>query len=849
MIDYITGRILDISNIAGLRLEEPKYILLLPILIVFVILLLRKEFVNTKIMSRDVLNARRKVRWVVFFTRILIFLMILIALSRPYKEVTEKVAGDPKLVVLTDESKSMEVIDTSFKDNLINALKARIPTNVKSIASGEDSSLGEGIVASTEPGVHVLLISDGNVNKGVSLEDAAFFASSSANISVNYIIMKPKEKDYSIYITGPGKLVENTPAKFYVRISGTDREPMPITITIDGTTVFDETTTKRSFLLERTFEQGTHKITATIKVKDYFLQNNEFFKTVSVIKKPDILLVTRESDPLEYILKELYSVTKIGNLPEDLNKYYAVVINDVPSNNLRATKSLHEYLIDEDGEYYGGGLVVFGGFNSFDRGYYKASPIENFLPVTVGKAKPKKGDSNIVIIMDVSGGSAGVRYERAMHPNGTYYWKKVIDEVSALDIIKAQTNNLISSDKNIMSTNKVGVIAFGVQAIGEDYTAEKSVRVVEPLDYLYNNRKKLQDKIPRIVGGGESAIDVALRGAYDMLKNAEGDKSIILMTDGNVFIEVQKRAAMVAQQLVMRGVKIYTYGVGRTKENIQEPFMKAIAEIGDGFYEGPYFSTVTKTPPRISIQWGDPEEKGFGDEFGLVIFSQYHFITKDIDSLSATMNGYNEVVPKTTAKVLIMTSFGRPALSVWNYGNGRVAAWNVFTGGGLGQLLDANNSEIITRTINWAIGDPSRKELYFVDIEDARIGDMVRVKVKSKNPINYEGLEFIKQGDYFTTSFEAEKTGFFSVLNRDYAVNYNTEYQEIGMNDVLNATASMTNGFGFLPEQVDEIIEHIKEVSRTTITKKKDIRWMFVVVALTLLLIEIFIRRIMLNKR
>ena len=101
-------------------------------------------------------------------------------------------------------------------------------------------------------------------------------------------------------------------------------------------------------------------------------------------------------------------------------------------------------------------------------------------------------------------------------------------------------------------------------------------------------------------------------------------------------------------------------------KKVDESFLKTVAVTGDSTYD-----RGTNLQSLI-IKYGDPKEKGFGEPFQLVPLSLTHFITKNVQ-LTAELNGYNEVVPKDGSRLLVTSDAGNPAVTVWNYFNGRVA--------------------------------------------------------------------------------------------------------------------------------------------------------------------------------
>ena len=122
---------------------------------------------------------------------------------------------------------------------------------------------------------------------------------------------------------------------------------------------------------------------------------------------------------------------------------------------------------------------------------------------------------------------------------------------------------------------------------------------------------------------------------------------------------------------------------------------------------GVYFRATESS--RLKILFGDvdEEEKEKG-KMGLTVLNANHFITEDFEP-KATIYGFNQVVPKTTGRLLVTTSTGEPVLTIWRLGLGRVASWATDDGSNwAGETLGKYNSRLHSRVFNWAIGDPDR---------------------------------------------------------------------------------------------------------------------------------------------
>ncbi len=830
-----------------MQFVHPKMLWLIPAAAVILYILITRDFVKLPLDPKEERRQRRARIWI-YVSRLLLVSLLILALAGPVREHVTETKGNPRVTLLVDQSASTALYDTSFVDSLAEQLRKRIPTTVRKFGANLTSDVGSAVLRNLDEGGTILLVSDGNVNQGPLLKDVAFYAAT-VNATLSALNLTPAREDAAVIITGPGKVVEESDTTYSIRVTTTSGQRVHLRLLLDGATVLDQEVSAGTLSFTHQFTKGTHRLEAHLDTPDALSENNVFYKSVRVLEKPKILYLTLKNSPLELLLRQLYSVEKRATLPNDLSPYYAIVTNDLPVERLLSIQQLHNYLIDEP-SYYGGGLVLFGGMNSFDRGGYSGSPLEELLPVKVGKGERKKGGANLVFLIDVSGSASRIKY-RVEDGKVTKYE----EQVSTLDVIKAQVVNAI---EQLKLDNKLGVIVFGVPANTAASSAEErlaqTVRKVANLDYLYNNRKEVLEKIPRIQGGGPTVADVAFRGAVEMLKNVQGDKNIILLTDGRYSAGLGADSPMKRELLTMAanahklyGINFMTIGVGTTDQQlftkkVDESFLKELAAAGDGTYD-----RATKLNTLL-IKWGDPKAKEFGQQFSLVPLSLTHFITRGVEP-TAVLNGYNEVVPKDTAQLLIAADSGQPALTVWRYGNGRVATWTVFAGNNLGQLLNSENSILLSRTINWAIGDPERKAKYFVDISDARVGAEGKVTVRSDKPVQAEGLTFTKEGDRYTAHFTPEAVGFATLLNQPYAVNRPSELDLVGLDPELPGIVESTGGKVFKPSDVEGIVELVKERSRQLRTVQEPATLPFLVAAMLLFLLEILLRRVTQRRR
>lgn len=803
-----------ISNI----LQPQAFFLLIPIMVLFLILLF-KDFITDPWGDK---KEKRRFRIIILITRTLIFLLLVIALAKPFGEVTTTAPGNPKLTILVDNTSSMNVMDTSFIPVLKQELEKQIPVTVKIMSSGIRSAIGDDMLNYVEKDSNILVISDGNVNEGTELGDVALLAAN-LNSTISAIQLGAGEQEVGVYIDGPESATAGVNASFTATIINIGKQKVNLKVTVDDEVIIDGAYDKDSYDFNRQFSEGDHRIVAEVSAaKDFFSQNNKFYKTISVVKKPKILYISNAPDPVEQIFGTLYDVTKQSFIPDNVNDYYAVIINDMPMP-LQGVDKLADYLVDKQGGYYGNGLFVIGGFDSFDRGNYKGSVLESFLPVTVGKAARRRGSSNIVLTIDFSG-TTGTRYECVRDPTTGKLTGCNPVTSNIQDVNKALAASVI---KSLGPDNTVGVTIFSTKSA-----------VVQELELLFKTKDELVDKISRIQQPpGQSFFQIGLSGAYALIKDHVGSNNIIMITDGNTgSASIKQDTLDAAKTINARGVKIYVVGTGR---NVDEAFLKAVASNGGGIY----FPASQEN--NLRILFGEPEESKFGELFDLFILNPYHFITQGLE-LDANLYGFNQVIPKSSAQLLVTTQHGEPAVTVWNYGLGRVATLNVFSGNNnLGDLMNQKNSILLTRITNWAIGDPQRKEPYYVIIPDSRANTLSDIIVKSDKYPTAEGVSFTRTGEnQYQASFMPSQMGFGTILGKNFAVNYEREYQVLGMNPELEEVVSMSGGKFFKPTDADAIVSFVKSVSKRTLSEKTTIVWPFVLAAAVIFLIEIAYRKI-----
>lgn len=789
----------EVMRLAYQVMEYPWALLLIIPAIILLFWILMHTFV--KVEEEPAVTAqKRRARRVMYFTRFVIIVLLCIAIASPYVLDEKIIEGDPFIQLLVDNSTSMQL----FRDvsaQLAADLEKKTNTEVKVIGSSAASNIGDSVLNNLKPHTSTLLLSDGNVNVGASLGDVALFASK-LNATVNAIRLDPIRNDAGVMIYGPAKTLEGAETNFVVFINKVgDMKSVHLKVTLDGEVLHDKMTTEPAVQFTKKLTKGTHKVQAEITAQDHFLQNNQYYKTIRVVPQPKVLLLSQESTPLETFLKQLYVVDTVTSIPSSINEYYAIVVNDLPADAAdRASSVINEFVAD------GNGMVVFGGENSYDMGNYQNSVFETMLPVMVGTPDKKEGDVLIAIAIDISG-SQGAAF-------GKFSSTAEFSKAATLDILR-----------NLKPDTRAAIIAFNTQAY----------LLSEPSPVF--TKKGVENVIARLKWGGGTNVAAGLLKATSVLNAYSGSKNIVLLSDGKT--QAKASALEAARFAANSGIKVYTVGVGPTTD---EEFMIDVAELSNGIY----FRATDESKLRILFGPVDEQDTQSG-RMELAILNENHFITSGLEPEGATIYGFNQVSPKGAGRLLATTTSGEPLLTVWRLGLGRVAAYSTDDGEKwAGSLLGERNSKLISRTMNWAIGDPERKAESFIDAKDTTINEPAEITIRSSKVPEAEGVVFYKiDEDTYTANIIPESKGFQEAAGAVFAVNYETEYSELGVNKELQNIVGSTGGKMFSPDQVDMIVAQAKTRARRVVNDRTYYRWPFVILAAVLFILEIFIRRIM----
>ncbi|WP_370574126.1 hypothetical protein [Methanomethylovorans sp.] len=780
-------------------------------------------------------------------SRIVVLTLLVIALASPYNVMSKVSSSEtPDIVLISDETSSMELFEQQTATELYESLAANTPTNVVKL-SGDSTALGDTIVQYARGDNQIVIVSDGNSNKGQDLEDALVFARETGT-TVYSVTPELQVNDVSLYISGDKTVVLDNEYQFDLVVQQAGDTPISyqIEMYVDDqlvrSRIYDQEDNSKTIPVTHIFDSlGAHTITASITAsgEDSHPINNIFYKTVYVVPKPKIQLITDEtSSPMANVLLNLYD-TSLNTQLTDLENKKAVVLDNRNINSLSGSdvQALKDYVSS------GNGLYVVGGDSSYDFGNYLNSSLEGILPI-YSKASEWKGGRNVVIVLDISSSTIN-QSSTATESSVGVQGNPVGDEIKANAISILRNEGLRSAN--------VGVIAFGTE--GTD--------VSNGLVYfgVPSNIERLESQILTLTPSltSQTSLDSGLSIADEWLKSGTGELDVIIVSDGGI-ADYYTQSIEASKKLAEQNVKLYFVHILSTATMYRDPNTRLI--YGESLMKavnGTYFQIQKGERVNLvfdELQQSDTNESIDFAVFPLVKYNPTHFVTKNVN-LSGNITGYNDVTPKPGADRLILTSTGKPVLTVWRYGLGRVASLSTDNGKGNDnmwstQMYSGNNSKLTSSTMNWLIGDPQVEEGAVLEADDTWFGTSAQLKLTMYDEgiptIELDGkdidLSLTGKNTYEATT-DVGQVGVHYISGYPIAVNYALEYRDVGVNPKLAEMIKANGGNTYTKSEAQALLlKDARENSQKLIKETVSQKIYFILAALIIFLLEVIIRRL-----
>jgi len=512
----------------------------------------------------------------------------------------------------------------------------------------------------------LLIFSDGNENSG----DARTAAGDAAREQIRIDCFSPPG-----HVEGKPQLTKldlpeevNVSEKFVVRMiaANSGRETQELSLALrDGEALIKEWTvavqpgTNAFELPYSIVSPGTHRITASLSAPgstEPVTGTASISAPVFVVDRPKALCLSGSREGRNFLSEALSTKEidlQVGGaeiIPakmEDLLAYDCVVLSNFPRASLgkSAMAMLSGYVRE-----HGGGLIMLGGANSFGPGGYGGTPIEEVLPVKMGKGIPFEKEKTvrlcIILLIDKSG-SMGIGFG------------------GKITAARRAAEELV---KQLQSNDMVGIIPFDSRPF-----------VIVPLGAVDDNQASIINRIRLIHPGGGTIISTPMAEALREMREVEGKaKHVILLTDGQTADMRGVRAYNyrgLISEFAQSGVSISTVGIGGDAD---QDFLRAISLGTGGNF---YYVKDASTLPLIVLQdtRNALEKSGFLEDTIMPRMGEKSQMLRGIsqDQIPRLL-GYVITTAKPRADVVLYTDVRKlrdPILASWRVGLGKAVAF------------------------------------------------------------------------------------------------------------------------------------------------------------------------------
>ena len=797
----------------GIEITRAYALLLIPIILLFMYLTLKKL---KGVVRKDKL---------ILISRIIILMFIVIGIS----DITLNLKWENvSTVFLLDVSDSMSGFKNEGIKFIDNALK-EIPKNNKAgvVVFGDNASIDKFMDASKEykqiksaPMINstnieeainsslglfekgaakrIVLISDGEENQGDVLKNIPVINKENIDLKVYKVENAVGDEEYVEDVKVPDnisigeefsvitKIQSNVQTKAKLTLfSGRDKKSEQEVQLQKGTNtfVFKDVQTTGGFKSYRVLidpENDSNK------------SNNEYSCFTNVISKPNILVLEGTAGSSAGVVETLKSANSEFNVmlatgaPTTLNgllEYKTIVLADVHADDLNKgfMDNIEAYVKD-----YGGGVVTFGGENSYALGGYKDTALEKILPVNMDKkGKNEVPQISISLVIDKSGSMSGGE-----------------GSVSKLTLAKEAAMNSLD---NLRATDEINVIAFD----------DSYQKVVE--------RQKVQDKeaikgmIAGIGGGGGTSIYPALEEAYKAQSESGAKiKHIILLTDGQDGFGINNYEELLGK-MNSAGITLSTVSVG---EDADDALLGKLAEMGKGrtYHSDKYTDIPRIFAKEVLLSSGT---NIINEEFTPKIVSNHEILNGVlVDNSLPTLLGYVGTSIKDKAIEILSSNHDEPILACNQYGLGKTVSWTSdINGQWSGNFLTWNKgAQLIKNSIYWTIPDLSDEgkvsitqsgneavvEFYSDSVKNgskikgvynSEKGEKGEVELTQEEPGKFVGRVKLNELGFYTFNIREENNGeVLNNYNGAFSLQYSDEYKFNKNKEKINTLVSEVKG-------------------------------------------------------
>lgn len=809
---------------------------------------------------------------VIFISRTIIFTLLILALGN----ITVNLKGrNISTVFLLDVSESVGDFEESGKDFISTALE-KMPRGNKAgvVLFGDNSKVDKVLnrkkeyksinenpivtVTNIQEAVEsalslferggskrIVLITDGEENQGDILKSIPLINEQKIDLKVYKITGEKGNEVYVDSVKVPDNISVGEEFSVSIDIKSNYATKAKLSLFSGRTKVGEQEVQiqkgKNSFVFKDKQDSGGFKgYRVLIEAdEDTNKANNEYSTFTNVMDRPTILIINGlkgDSTALENILVNSgANIKKIspGASPSTLNElleYKTVILNDVHKDDLTNgfMENIEAYVKD-----YGGGLVTFGGEDSYALGGYKDTSLEKVLPVYMDKrGKNEIPAISINLIIDKSG---------SMSSEGGSVSKLTLAKEAAMKALE-----------NLREVDEISVIAF-----------DDTYDVVVPLQKV-GDKEAIKELISGIQIRGGTSIYPALEQGYNMqLESTAKIKHTILLTDGQDGYGYDNYLNLL-QGFNDNNITLSTVAVG---EGANFDLLSQLASIGRG---RSYYTDIYTDIPRIFAKEVLLSAGTYiiNEEFTPKILSNHEILAgvKTSDGIPSLL-GYIGTSIKENAVEILSSSHDEPILAAMQYGIGRTVSFTSDVNGQWSKnyLSWEYGPQLIKNMVYFTI--PKYGEEGYLNItqegNEAKIefyNDNISKDAKVKGIYNGENGE---EGEFDLTQVEPGKfsanvpinsLGFYNFNIREeengeitnsykgaFALQYSDEYKFNTNAEKLDVVVKETKGsFINKPEEVFEgkLQREYKKINLTNL---------LLVLSLLLFMLDIAYRRLNLN--
>jgi Ca-activated chloride channel family protein len=359
------------------------------------------------------------------------------------------------------------------------------------------------------------------------------------------------------------------------------------------------------------------------------------FSQAVTVRRPRVLYVAggREtSAPLLATLKRAQvDVETAAAFPVNhtVRDWDAVLLDNYPDHDLPLDEdaALEKYV------YAGGGLIFIAGDSNAKLAQEPKTPLEKMLPVRA--APPPEKPTAVVLVLDKSGSMSGPKIEMAR-------------EAARASI------------KTLRPIDKIGVIAF-----------DETFNWVLPMGPAGDLESK-SNLIAQITANGGTKIYQAVQSGFETIVNEQAShKHIILLTDGVSTPGTQEDFPRLERDALAKQVTISTIGVG---DYINRELLEELARKTKGkvyFVENP-----ASIPQIINGEVRSQEDLAIQERAVRAVRVRPVEFTDGIDfGRSPRLLGFVKAEAKEGTETILRVDVDKPLLVRWRYGLGRVIAF------------------------------------------------------------------------------------------------------------------------------------------------------------------------------